>query len=54
MRSDRFDTRLLKGLANECNVLALLQTLPGVDLIGTAVLLVVIGTTWRPSAAAIS
>jgi transposase len=35
-RIARFDARLLEGLADERNVLALLQTLPGVDLIGAA------------------
>lgn len=43
-RIARFDTRLLDGLAGEANMLALLQTLPGVDLIGAAMLLVEIGT----------
>ena len=43
-RIARFDARLLEGLADERNVLALLQTLPGVDLIGAAMLLVEIGT----------
>lgn len=42
-RIARFDARLLEGLADERNVLALLQTLPGVDLIGAAMLLVEIG-----------
>lgn len=42
-RIARFDARLLDGLADERNVLALLQTLPGVDLIGAAMLLVEIG-----------
>lgn len=40
----RFDLRLLAGLESERNMLALLQTLPGVDLIGAAMLLVEIGT----------
>ena len=40
----RFDTRLLGELESEHNVLALLQTMPGVDLIGAAMLLVEIGT----------
>jgi transposase len=39
----RFDHHLLQGLAEQRNVLALLQTLPGVDLIGAAMLLVEIG-----------
>jgi len=42
-RIARFDTRLLAGLASERNALALLQTLPGIDLIGAAMLLVEIG-----------
>lgn len=43
-RIARFDTRLLEGLASERNALVLLQTLPGVDLIGAAMLLVEIGS----------
>jgi len=43
-RIARFDARLLDGLANERHALALLQTLPGVDLIGAAMLLVETGT----------
>ena len=43
-RIARFDARLLDGLAGERNTLALLQTLPGVDLIGAAMLLVEIGS----------
>jgi transposase len=43
-RIARFDARLLDGLAGEHNALALLQTLPGVDLIGAAMLLVEIGS----------
>ena len=43
-RIARFDTRLLEALHEERNTLALLQTLPGVDLIGAAMLLVEIGT----------
>jgi transposase len=42
-RIARFDARLLDGLKDERNTLALLQTLPGVDLIGAAMLLVEIG-----------
>lgn len=42
-RIARFDARLLAGLSAEHNTLALLQTLPGVDLIGAAMLLVEIG-----------
>ena len=43
-RIARFDARLLAELKDERNTLALLQTLPGVDLIGAAMLLVEIGT----------
>ena len=43
-RITRFDARLLAELEAESNTLALLQTLPGVDLIGAAMLLVEIGT----------
>lgn len=43
-RIARFDARLLDGLTDERNALALLQTLPGIDLIGAAMLLVEIGT----------
>jgi len=43
-RIARFDARLLHGLKSERNALILLQTLPGVDLIGAAMLLVEIGT----------
>ena len=43
-RIARFDTRLLAELETERHTLALLQTLPGVDLIGAALLLVEIGT----------
>jgi transposase len=43
-RIARFDTRLLAELDGERNALALLQTLPGVDLMGAAMLLVEIGT----------
>jgi transposase len=43
-RIARFDARLLEGLTRERNALALLQTLPGVDLIGAAMLLVEIGS----------
>jgi transposase len=42
-RIARFDARLLDGLKDERNTLALLQTLPGVDLIGAAMLLVETG-----------
>lgn len=42
-RIARFDARLLAELASERNTLALLQTIPGVDLIGAALLLVEIG-----------
>jgi transposase len=43
-RIERFDARLLSELADERPSLALLQTLPGVDLIGATMLLVEIGT----------
>jgi len=43
-RIARFDARLLEGLATEREALALLQTIPGVDQIGAAMLLVEIGT----------
>lgn len=42
-RIARFDARLLGALEDERHALALLQTLPGVDLIGAAMLLVEIG-----------
>ena len=43
-RIARFDNYLLEGMAEQRNALALLQTLPGVDRIGAAMLLVEIGT----------
>lgn len=43
-RIARFDARLLAELESERNFLALLQTIPGVDLIGAAMLLIEIGT----------
>lgn len=43
-RIARFDARLLDELEAERNTLALLQTIPGVDLIGAAMLLVEIGS----------
>jgi len=43
-RIARFEERLLKTLQPMRDVLALLQTLPGVDLIGAAMLVVEIGT----------
>jgi transposase len=43
-RIARFDARLLTELESERNTLALLQTIPGVDLIGAAMLLIEIGT----------
>lgn len=43
-RIARFDKRLLAGLTLHQHQLALLQTIPGVDLIGAAMLLVEIGT----------
>jgi transposase len=42
-RIARFDAYLLENLAAEHNALALLQTLPGIDRIGAAMLLVEIG-----------
>jgi transposase len=42
-RIARFDAQLLDGLHPERNILVLLQTLPGVNLIGAAMLLVEIG-----------
>ena len=51
-RIARFDARLLAELQSERNSLALLQTIPGVDLIGAALLIVEIGTEyeclWQP------
>ena len=44
VRITRFDARLLGELESERNALALLQTIPGVDLIGAAMLLVEIGS----------
>ncbi len=43
-RIARFDARLLAELESERTSLALLQTIPGVDLIGAAMLLIEIGT----------
>lgn len=43
-RIARLDVRLLAELESERNTMALLQTIPGVDLIGAAMLLVEIGT----------
>lgn len=43
-RIARFDGQLLAGMAEQRNALALLQTIPGIDLIGAAMLLVEIGT----------
>lgn len=43
-RIARFDGYLLRALAGEANALALLQTLPGIDRLGAALLLVEIGT----------
>lgn len=43
-RIARFDQRLLDELSEERNALALLQTIPGIDLIGAAMLIVEIGT----------
>ena len=44
VRIARFDARLLSELESERNTLAQLQTIPGVDLIGAAMLLVEIGS----------
>jgi transposase len=46
-RITRFDVRLLSELESERNSLALLQTIPGVDLIGAAMLLVEIGSDMK-------
>lgn len=46
-RIARFDSELLAGLAEHRNALALLQTVPGIDLIGAAMLIVEIGTDMR-------
>lgn len=43
-RIARFEARLLNGLQPEHNALALLQTVPGIDLVGAAMLLVEIGS----------
>lgn len=43
-RITRFDERLLAGLDDERQALILLQTIPGIDLIGAAMLIVEIGT----------
>ncbi|ALK97756.1 transposase [Massilia sp. WF1] len=43
-RLARFEARLLNGLQPEHNALALLQTVPGIDLVGAAMLLVEIGS----------
>ena len=43
-RIGRFDRQLLDGLAGERSYLNLLQTMPGIDLIGAAMLIVEIGT----------
>jgi len=43
-RIGRFDARLLDGLKSEHSALAVLQTVPGIDLIGAAMLLVEIGS----------
>lgn len=42
-RIARFDSRLLDGLADRRAALSLLQTIPGIDLIGAAMLIVEIG-----------
>jgi transposase len=43
-RIARFDNQLLAGLHEQRNTLALLQTIPGIDLIGAAMLVVEIGS----------
>ncbi len=43
-RISRFDARLLAELRDESPTLALLQTMPGIDLLGAAMLIVEIGT----------
>ena len=43
-RIGRFEARLLRELDSERNALSLLQTLPGVDLIGAALLIIEIGS----------
>lgn len=43
-RIARFDQQLIAGLADHRNTLALLQTIPGIDLPGAAMLIVEIGT----------
>ncbi|GGE90894.1 IS110 family transposase [Massilia psychrophila] len=43
-RIERFDTYLLTHLQDEHNTLAILQTIPGINLIGAAMLLVEIGS----------
>lgn len=43
-RIGRFAQQLITGLADHRNALALLQTIPGIDLIGAAMLIVEIGT----------
>ena len=42
-RMARFETYLIEGLKPQHNILVLLQTIPGIDLIGAAMLLVEIG-----------
>lgn len=43
-RIARFDTFLLDGLAEQANILEILQTIPGIDRVGAAQLIVEIGT----------
>jgi transposase len=50
-RIARFDNQLLAGLHEQRNTLALLQTIPGVDLIGAAMLVVGSAATWMSLAA---
>jgi transposase len=49
-RIARFDEYLLAGLKGERTSLVLLQTIPGIDLIGAALLLVEIGSDMSVSA----
>lgn len=48
----RFDRELLDGLDDWHNILVLLQTIPGIDRIGVAMLLVEIGTDMESSGSA--
>lgn len=46
-RIARFETFLFDGLAEQANVLEILQTIPGIDRVGAAQLIVEIGTDMR-------